>query len=465
MKQIPEKLSDIRGKKIAVIGLGKTGIALSRFLLKYGAEVLISDHKSEAELSANLENVQNLPLKFELEGHNPKTLTQQDCVILSPGIPFHIKLFEYIKSQNIPVTGEFEFASRFVEEPMVVITGTNGKTTVLELAHLFLKNSKVNVWAGGNYKTPLSQYLYEGEKADVLLVEASSFMLEHVQKMTPTNIVFTNLAQNHLDRYSSMQDYMQAKRKVFINTYEKTTSILNADNNAIIEIARDPMVQKGRIFYFSKRKTLKPQIMNIGGAVTIDDEIHVRTQPDIEFYSLKNTPLKGQHSYENIMAAVLIAKEHGGSWMHIQRGIDEYKGSAHRMEYVRRVGGVNFYNDSKATNVHAVSRALEAFEDNVILIMGGKDTGLDYKPLGDIIRRKVKNLILVGEAKETINRHIGNNSETFLIGTFDEAVFISYQKSRIKDTVLLSPGCPSFDSFSSYKERGNHFKKLIRQFK
>ena len=458
-------LSDIKGKKIAIIGLGKTGIALSRFLLRYGADVLISDHKSEAELSSSLETVQDLPLNFELEGHNPKTLIQQDYVILSPGVPAHLKLFEYIKSYGVQVTGEFEFASRFIKEPMVVITGTNGKTTVLELAHMFLKNSGVNVWCGGNYKIPLSQYLCEDNPADVLLVEASSFMLEHVQQMTPAHIVFTNLAQNHLDRYNSMQNYMKAKRKVFTNTHAEMASILNADSNIIIEIARDPLVQKGKILYFSTRKSLKPQIMKIGGAVAVGDEIQVRIRPEIEYYSLKNTPLRGKHSYENIMAAILIAKEHGGQWMPIQRGIDDYKGSPHRLEYVRRVGGVNFYNDSKATNVHAVNCALSAFDENVILIMGGKKTTLNYKPIADSIRKKVKSLILIGEAKENINRHIGDCCETFLIGTFDEAVFIAYHKSRIKDTVLLSPGCPSFDMFSSYIERGNHFKKLVKQFK
>ena len=459
------ELSELKGKKIAVIGLGKTGIALSRFLLKHGSELLISDHKSEAELAGSLEEVKGLPIKFELEGHNPKSLIQQDYVILSPGVPFHLKIFDYIKSHGVKVTGEFEFASRFVKEPMTVITGTNGKTTVLELAELFLQKSNINVWTGGNYKRPLSQYLYEDKKADVILIEASSFMLEHVEEMRAKNIVFTNLAQNHLDRYSNMQDYMQAKRKVFTNTSENTTSILNADNNAVIEIARDPLVQKGIIFYFSTRKSLKPQIMNIGGAVMIGDEIQLRTRPEIEYYSLKNTPLRGKHSSENIMAAILIAKEHGGEWMSIQRGIDEYKGSPHRIEYVRRVGGVNFYNDSKATNVLAVSRALDAFDENVILIMGGKNTGLNYKPLADSIRKKVKNLILVGEAKENINRHIGDCTETFLIGTFDEAVFISYHKSRIHDTVLLSPGCPSFDIFNSYIERGDHFKSLVKKFK
>ena len=459
------EFSELKGKKIAVIGLGQTGIALAKFLIKHDAEVLISDHKSEAELSSALETIQGLDLKFELEGHNPKTLIQQDYVILSPGVPSHLKIFDYIRNQGVKITGEFEFASGFIKEPMAVVTGTNGKTTVVDMAYRFLKESGVNVWVGGNYCQPLSQYLCDGVKADVLLIEASSFMLEHVEHMKPKTAVFTNLAPNHLDRYMSMKDYMMSKRKIFTNVSEKTTSLLNAENSAIIEMARDPLVQKGRIFYFSTRKALKPQIMNIGGAVMIGDEIQLRTKPDIEYYSLKNSVLKGKHSFENIMAALLIAKEHGGEWMPLQKVIDSYKGLPHRMEYVRRVGGVNFYNDSKATNVLAVMRALEAFEENVILIMGGKNTGLDYRSLSDVMRKKVKSLILVGEAKETINRDIGDSTETFLIGTFDEAVFIAYHKSRIEDTVLLSPGCPSFDIFSSYVERGNHFKKLVNQFK
>ena len=459
-------LSSLKGKKIAVVGLGKTGIALSKFLHSQGAEVFISDHKSEAELASSLEEIKGCPFHLELEGYNPKTFFQKDCVVLSPGVPAHLKLFDYLRSQGVEVTGEFEFVSHFIKKPMVVITGTNGKTTVLQLAELFLKNSGVKVWSGGNYKRPLSERFLseEGRTADVLLVEASSFMLEHVKYMTPKNIVFTNIAEDHLDRYGSMEEYVNAKRKVFINTNHKMTSILNADNNAVIELARDPLVQKGRIFYFSCKKSLEPQIMNIGGAVMTDGEIRVRTQPEKEFYSVKNSKLPGAHSYENIMAAVLIAKENGGSWQHIQKGIDEYKGIPHRLEYVRKVGGVDFYNDSKATNVHAVSCALEAFEDDVILIMGGKNTGLNYRPLADTVRRKVKSLILVGDSKEHINRDIGNYSETFLIGTFEEAVFISYHKSRIGDTVLLSPGCPSFDSFNSYKERGNYFKKLVNQF-
>ena len=458
-------LSELKGKKIAVLGLGKTGLALSRLLLRHGARVLISDHKSEAELSPYIEEAKELPLNFELEGHSPQTLARQNHVILSPGVPFNLKLFEYIQSFGAEVTGEFEFVSRYIKEKMTVITGANGKTTVLEMAAMFLKNSGVNVWTGGNYKRPLSQYLYEGKKAEVLLVEASSFMLEHVSRMAPANIVFTNIAESHLDRYDTMDEYIAAKKKVFTNTHKKMTSILNADSSEVIELARSPVVQKGRIFYFSRKKSLKPQIMSIGGAVAINGEVHVRTQPEIEFYSLKNSPLKGPHSHENIMAAILTAKEHGGSWQHIQRGIDEYRGCPHRLEYVRKAGGAFFYNDSKATNVHAVSRALDSFEDNVILIMGGKDIGLDYTPLAGRIRRKVKTLILIGDAKEMIHRHLEGCSETFLIGTFDEAVYIAYNKSRIGDIILLSPGCPSFDMFSSYADRGRRFKELAGQFK
>ena len=247
-----------------------------------------------------------------------------------------------------------------------------------------------------------------------------------------------------------MENYVNAKKNIFKNVDRSTTTVLNADNNTILtKVAKDPIVQKGRIFYFSCNKSLKPQIMNIGGAITIDKEILVRTSPEIEHYSVKNSPLRGTHSYENIMAAILIAKEYGGQWQHIQRGIDEYNGKAHRLEYVRKVGGVLFYNDSKATNVHAVSRALDSFsgENNIILIMGGKDTGLSYAPLGNMIRRKVKTLILTGEAKGNINRDIGGLTETFFRKDFDEAVYTAYHRSRINDIVLLSPCCQSFDRF------------------
>lgn len=458
-------VSELSGKRILIVGLARTGVALAKFLVPRGAKVTISDHKSKAELANPLEKIAGLDLTLELGGHTPKTFLNQDVIILSPGVPPHLKIFDYAKSQGVKVTGEFEFCSQFIKEPVVAVTGTNGKTTTCHLAEVFLKESGVKTWLGGNYGAPLSEYLLAEEKAEVVIAEVSSFMLEHVERFTPKNVVFTNLAENHLDRYRSMEEYVNAKRKIFLNTNQATTSILNADDNAVVELARDPAVQRGRIFYFSRKPDLEPQIMNIGGAVTIKDQVRVRTGPEIEYYSLANTRMKGKHSFENIMAAMLVAREHGAKHESIQRVIDTYSGMPHRLEYVRKVGGVEFYNDSKATNVHAVMRALDAFEENIILIMGGKDTNLNYVPLKDRIKRKVKTLILVGEAKERINRDIGDYSETFLIGTFEEAILIAYQKSRIGDTVLMSPGASSFDIFDSYVERGNYFKEIVNKFR
>lgn len=458
------ELSELQGKRILIVGMAKTGVSLARFLKNQGAVVTISDHKSRAELTSFLEQVEGSDIQLELGGHTPKTFLNQDLIVLSPGVPPHLKLFDYARSQGVKVTGEFEFCTRYIKEPIIAITGTNGKTSTATLTDVFLRESGIKTWLGGNIGNPLSDYLVSGEKAQVLICEVSSFMLEHVESFTPQNVVFTNLAENHLDRYRSMEEYVNAKRRIFLNTNQNTTSILNADDNAVVELARDPAVQRGRIFYFSRKPSLEPQIMNIGGSVNVKDQIRVRTGPEIEYYTLANAKVRGKHMYENIMAAILAAREHGAKHDAIQRVIDSFRGIPHRLEYVRRVGGVEFFNDSKATNTHAVVRALDAFDENVILIMGGKDTNLNYQPLKERIQRKVKTLILVGEAKERINRDIGDFAETFLIGTFEEAVLIAYQKSRIADIVLLSPGCSSFDMFDSYVERGNYFKEIVNKF-
>ena len=327
-----------------------------------------------------------------------------------------------------------------------------------------LNQSDIKAWVGGANERPLTDYLRFKESAKVVIAEVSSFMLEHCDSFSPLNIVFTNLAENHLDRYRSMEEYVNAKRRIFKNTVQGTTSVLNADDNAVVELARDPSVQRGRIFYFSRKAALEPQIMNIGGAVNIGQEIRVRTGPDIETFNVAKVRMRGRHNIENIMAAILAAREHGAKHDAIQSVIDNFRNIPHRIEYVLKAGGVQFFNDSKATNVHAMMRALDTFDENIILIAGGKDTNLNFEPLRNMVKKKVKTLILVGEAKERINRDLGDFSETFLIGTFEEAVLIAYQKSRIGDIVLLSPGCSSFDMFDSFEERGDYFKEIVRKF-
>ena len=474
-------ISQLKDRKIMVVGLGKTGITLSRFLCNQGAKVTVTDHKSKAELSGALEKLENLPLELDLGGHTPKKFLEQELIVLSPGVSPYLKIFDYARSNNIKVTGEFEFSSWFVKEPMVAVTGTNGKTTVTFMIYKMLRESGVNVWVGGNYSQPLVGYLDSGEKADVLVLEASSFQLEHCEKFNPKNIIFTNLAEDHQDRHKSMEDYVNAKRKIFTNTNQKTTSILNADDNAIIELARDPAVQRGRILYFSRKKSLEPQIMEIGGVVNIKNDLKVRDslmdfaenqktatnttmEPEIEHFTISQAKIRHQHMVENFMSALLAARQHGATPEAVQKVITEFKGLPHRLEYVRRIGGVRFFNDSKATNVHAVKKALDAFDENIILIMGGKDTGINYEPAFHSVKKKVKSIILFGEAKERINRDIGDAAETFLIGTFEEAILIAHQKSRIGDIVLMSPGCSSFDIFDNYVERGNYFKEIVKNF-
>ncbi len=460
-----KELSELKDKRILVVGLGKTGVSLCHFLTTQGAQVTVTDHKSKPELSAQIEQLDGLPIKFDLGGHSPKTFLQQDLVILSPGVPSKLKIFDYARGQGIKITGEFEFSSNFVKEPIIGVTGTNGKTTVAKLIQSFLNASDIKTWVGGSNDKPFVEYLRQEEKSQVVIAEVSAFMLEHCENFNPQNVVFTNLAENHKDRYNHMEEYINAKRKIFRNTNQATTSILNADDHAVVELARDPAVQRGKIFYFSRKAVLEPQIMNIGGAVNIGDEIKVRTGPEIETYSIKDMRMRGRHSVENIMAAILTAREHGAKHDAIQRVMVEFGQLPHRLEYVRKVGGVQFFNDSKATNVHAVLRALDLVDENIILICGGKDTDCTFKPLENVIRKKVKTLILVGEAKERINREIGELTETFLIGTFEEAIYIAYQRSRIGDTVLMSPGCPSFDMFDSYEERGDYYRDIVKKFR
>lgn len=460
-----KEASELKEKKILVVGLGKTGVSLCHFLAEAGALVTVTDHKSRPELANQLEQMGNINVTYELGGHSPKTFLKQDLIILSPGISTYLKIFEYAKAQGIKVVGELEFASWFIQEPILAVTGTNGKTITVKLVESFLRESGVKVWVGGAFGIPVVEYLRQPEKASVVVVEASSYMLETCETFSPTTIVFTSLAENHLDRYRSMEDYVNAKRRIFRNVNLATTSILNADDNAVVELARDPIVQRGKIFYYSRKAILEPQIMNIGGSINVGRDIIIRTQTDKEKVSVAHMKLKGRHNIENIMAAILGAREHGATLEAIQKVINEITQLPHRIEYVRKVGGVFFYDDSMCTNVHALARALEIFDENVILIAGGKDANLSFEGLRSLVRRKVKTLLLYGEAKERINRDLGDFAETYLIGTFEEAVLIAYQKSRIDDFVLLSPACPATDLFDSETERGEYFKQMVRKFK
>lgn len=456
-------MSKFKGKKVLIVGAGATGVSLAKFFHSQGAKITITDTKTREELGSVADLLEEFEPQWELGGHQAKAFANQELIVFSPGVNQHDKAFEVARQKGIPMTSELELAASLIKEPIVAITGTNGKSTVAKLTYEFLLESGVETWIGGNFGTPLIDYVTNKKRADVLVVEVSSFQLEMVDTFKPHHAILLNIAEDHLDRYRSLQDYAAAKRRMFRNANPESFAILNADDSMVVECARDPNVQRSRIQYFSKRPALQDQIKKIGGAVATGREIHCYISGHHEAYSLSHLKMKGKHAVENLMAAILAARPYGAKPDAIQKVIDTFPGLEHRLEFVRRKGGVEFFNDSKATNVHSVIRALESFDDPIILIAGGKDKNVDFAPLVDHVQKKVKNLILIGEAKERLNRTIGDFSETFIIGTFEEAVLLAYQKSRSGDVILLSPGCSSYDMFDNFEERGNYFKELIQK--
>jgi UDP-N-acetylmuramoylalanine--D-glutamate ligase len=456
-------MSKFKGKRVLIVGAKNTGSALAKFFHSQGAKITISDKKTREELGGLADMLEEFEPEWDLGGHSAKAVTNQDLIVLSPGVNPHDKAFEPARQKGIPITGELELASTMITQPIIAITGTNGKSTVAKLVYDFLVESEVEAWLGGNFGTPLIEFVTSKSKAKVVVAEVSSFQLETVDTFKPHHAVLLNIAEDHMDRYRSIQDYITAKKKIFRNANLESTAILNADDPLVIDCARDPMVQRSKLNYFTKRVGFEDQIRRIGGAVNAGKDIRVYHDGNLETFSISQMKMRGKHSIENVMAAILAARAYGAKPDAIQKVIDSFPGLPHRLEFIRRKGGVEFYNDSKATNVHSVLRALEAFDDPIILIAGGKDKGVDFAPLVDPVQKKVKNLILVGEAKERLNRTIGDFSETFIIGTFEEAVLLAYQKSRSGDVILLSPGCSSYDMFENFEERGNYFRDLIQK--
>ena len=465
-----KKSNELRGKKVLVVGLGKTGVALSKVLSKLGAKVTVNDHKSRVELLNFLEQMEGVAVSYQLGGHPLQLFVEQDLIILSPGVSPSLKVIDHVaKSTDVPILSELEFLSRYelIKEPIIAIVGSNGKTSTSYLIKKFLDLGGVSCWYGGGYSRPLSSYVLEEKKASYVIAEVSSFQLELNESFCPKIIVVSNLTESHLERYGTLSEYVSAKRAVFKNISKDTVTILNADDNLVVELARAPAVLVSRIFYFSCRSILFSQIMNIGGSVTVGLSTSLRVKSQVETYNFGSAhPGRKGIFMENAMAAALVARYLDISPELIQKGVDEFEGLPHRLELVRKVGGVLFYNDSKSTNPLAIKKALSQFEGGyVILIMGGKETGLNYSLLQKEVKLKVKILVLIGENKERINRSLGAVSETYIVGTLEEALHISYQKSRIGDAVLMSPGSSGLDMFENFIDRGKSFRDLVNDIR
>jgi UDP-N-acetylmuramoylalanine--D-glutamate ligase len=437
---------ELAGKRVMVVGLGVSGLAAVRFLASIGAHLVMTDQRIGIDRSVLPDG------ELRLGDESLDWLRDIDLVVTSPGVPRDSKLLSGAVAQRIPVIGELELASRFIAAPIVAITGTNGKSTVVVMLGEILKAAGMQTFVGGNLGTPFSAAI--GKSCDVAVVEVSSFQLEWIERFHPHVGVHLNLSDDHFDRYRDREDYGRAKARMFENQVESDFAILNRDDPEVWKLRTS---MRSRVIGFgSTRDEALPGLWLKHGA--------------IEFYlghrrgriNLAEYRLAGKHNQLNAMAASAAALALNVPPGKIEMALASFKGLPHRIEFVCEKNGITFIDDSKGTNVGAAVEAIDAVRAPVILIAGGVDKGGDYAPLKRAMREKVRLAILNGAARETMRDALADATEIIVVPTLKEAVDSAMRSARPGDTVLLSPACSSFDQFKDYAERGEVFKKLVR---
>jgi UDP-N-acetylmuramoylalanine--D-glutamate ligase len=445
---------DLQGKKVLVVGLARTGIATVKFLRAKGSLVTTTEVRPKEEMEEALQELRGMDIKAEWGGHRAETFLKQDLIVVSPGVDLSIEPIQNAIRGRVRVISEIELAYHFIHIPIIAVTGTNGKTTTTLLIGEMLKEDGKKVGVGGNVGEPLILFADGKDRWEVLVVEISSFQLEAIETFRPRISVLLNITEDHLDRYPSYDNYIGAKVRIFANQNSGDLAVLNRDDPIVMQYQEKVKAKK---VLFSLREKLEE------GAFLNGQTIFLKLGEKGEEYSLAKTPLKGIHNVENMMAALAAARAFGCSEKAIQGVLNRFEGLEHRLEFVREIKGVRFYNDSKGTNVGSVVKSLQSFSGPVILIAGGKDKNGDLNPLKELIQKRVKHLILIGEAKERMNRELGGLTDTAVAKTMEEAVFLAHQKAKGGEVVLLSPACSSFDMFKDYKERGKVFKEAVNK--
>jgi UDP-N-acetylmuramoylalanine--D-glutamate ligase len=442
---------DLSGRKVLIIGLGKTGLATLRFLAGRGASIFVTDEKPAGEVERLLD-AQDLSAKAEIVAYDPSCLARVDMVVPSPGVPPSNPLLQEALRRQVPIISELELAYRFLSCPVIAITGTNGKTTTTTLTGNILKRAGKKIFVGGNIGAPLIGFAAGSQDADYAVVEVSSFQLQWSEYFCPAVAVLLNTTCDHVNYHGSFDLYRQVKERIFANQTSRQRAIVNAAEPSSRLLA--PQLA-ARVAYFSSTTPV-----DRGMYLAPEGLVHVSDQGDRDVYPLDIVKIPGRHNLENVMAAILAARDCGVSRDDIMAAIADFKGLPHRIEFAGRKKGVAFYDDSKGTNVDAVVRALESFSGPVLLLMGGRDKDGDFETLAPLLKGKVRGLILFGEARERIGRALGGIVSTSVVHTLREAILTAYGQAAAGDIVLLSPGCASFDEFSDYKARGLFFQKV-----
>lgn len=440
---------ELTGRKVLVIGLGKTGRETARFLSRRGAKVLLTDRKPPADWQDVLENLPGA----RACPYGPEALGDAELVIPSPGVYPAEPILAQAASRGIPIVSELELAWRFLRTPLLAVTGTNGKTTVTTLIGEILKKAGKKVFVGGNIGAPLIGYVDGPQPAEWVVVEVSSFQLQWAETFRPRVGILLNVTPDHLDYHGSLQAYRLIKESLFARQEASDVAILNADEEATAGLAARIASRKE---LFSSTKALRQGIFREG-----EQLVWAKAEGEREFYPVSMIRLPGRHNVENVMAAIVAARHCRCSPETIVSTVEGFGGIDHRIQFAGERDGVRFYDDSKGTNVGAVMRALESFPAPVILLLGGRDKEGDFQSLAPLLREKVRRLILFGEARRRIEELVGNVVATDSRPTLAEAVEAAWHVARPGEVVLLSPGCASFDEFRDYKARGEFFQGLV----
>jgi UDP-N-acetylmuramoylalanine--D-glutamate ligase len=446
---------DLKGKKALVVGLGRTGEAVCRFLKKQEARIKISEKKSLRDLGQRADYWREQGIPMEAGGHTAASFLEADLIVPSPGVP-DLPEFDHARKKGVEVISEIELAFRFLKGKIVGITGTNGKSTTATLSHKILKEAGLKSHLAGNIGIPLIQFVENSQPQDIYVTELSSFQLSLIRQFRASVSVFLNISPDHLDWHSGFDDYYTAKKNLLLTQKKNDTAILNRDDPRVWSLRR---IGKFRLFAFSQEHSVSP------GCCIKDSRLVITNDVLETLLDISEIPLCGTHNRENIMASALVGHVFGIPASSIRMSIVGFKGLEHRMEKVLSLGDVVFYNDSKATNVDAALKSIQSFHQPLILILGGRDKGGDFTLLREHVKKRVKTIILVGEAKEKISKALNKTVPVLTASDLGEAVRIGYQKALPKGIVLLAPGCTSFDMFQDFEERGRVFKKEVLTLK
>ncbi len=427
-------------KYILIVGMGKVGNAVAAYLIKQGKDIVITDGDISKKQDAEIFEKQGI--KTEIGFHNENTFKNAGKIIVSPGVPLDIPGLVTARRHGVPVSGELDIIADRIDVPLVAVTGTNGKTTTTALLGKMLEESGLNVFVCGNIGTPIVEYITRaddtGARADIIVAEISSFQLDTSDNFRPDIAVLLNIAQDHLDRYSDYQEYARSKWSIFKNQTKDQTAIINAE---IEDVNLETAKITPKIIYF-----------NNGRPLTINKQ-HI--DPG-------RAQLKGTHNNENIAAAALAAYAAGATVKGVLKGLETFTPMPHRLEFVKSIKKIDFYNDSKATNPDAVKRAVQCFDNNILLIMGGQEKDTDFTCLKESFKTKVKKLIVMGEAGDKITQTFSDVCDVCRAVSMEDAVRLAAEYAHGGDTVLLAPGCASFDMYKDYSERGFDFINQVK---